>query len=61
MGLLQAMLIAMGIFFGTENNTQGSVNKNNANINGQSNANKNSGFVVVVTPPIEVPPTGQPE
>jgi len=53
MGLLQAMLIAMGIFFGTENNTQGSENKNNANIKAQFNANENSG---IVRPVPELPP-----
>jgi len=62
MGLLQAMLIAMGIFFGTENNTQGSVNKNHANINGQSNASEYSGFVVEEPEiPVEGPIVGQPE
>jgi len=65
MVLLQAMLIAMGIFFGTENDTQGSVNKNHANIKGQSNANKNAGFVApepgTGTGPIQVPSTGPQE
>jgi len=52
MGLLQVMLIAMGLFFGTEN-TQGSVNKNNANEEAKLNANYHSGFYV--GPPTEVP------
>jgi len=54
------MLIAMGLFFGTENNTQGSVNKNHANTNGQSNASGNAGFVEPEPGPgpIEVPCSG---
>ena len=46
MGLIQAMIIAMGLFLGTDNNAQGSENKNNANIKAQLNASENSGFVV---------------
>ena len=53
MGLLQAMILAMGLFLGTANNTQGSDNKNNASANGKSNANANSGLIAPVTPPCD--------
>ena len=55
MGLLQAMILAMGLFLGTANNTQGSDNKNNASANGKSNANANSGLIAPapVNPPCD--------
>jgi hypothetical protein len=47
MGLVSAMLLAMGLFLGTGNNTQGNVNKNNANDNAKIHANDNAGFFIL--------------